>query len=45
VVESVNGESYSATVETMGRALAILSRELAAKIQELPVMADPVAEE
>jgi uncharacterized protein len=38
VVEVVNGDSYSATVETMGRALAVLSRELAAKIQTLPVV-------
>lgn len=37
VVESVNGESYSATVEAMGRALAVLSRELAARIQALDV--------
>lgn len=37
VVEVVAGESYSATVETMGRALAVLSRELAARMQTLPV--------
>lgn len=37
VVEVVAGDSYSATVETMGRALAALSRELAARIQALPV--------
>lgn len=36
VVEVVPGESYGATVETMDRALAVLSRELAAKIQTLP---------
>lgn len=35
VVESVAGEGYAATVATMGRALAILSRELAGRIQEL----------
>ena len=38
VVELVAGDSYSATVDTMGRALAVLSRELAAKIQTLPVV-------
>ena len=38
VVEVVTGESYSATVETMGRTLAVLSRELAARIQKLPVV-------
>lgn len=37
VVEVVNGESYHATVEAMGRALAVLSRELAARIETLPV--------
>lgn len=36
VVEVVAGESYAATVETMDRALAVLSRELAARIQTLP---------
>jgi hypothetical protein len=47
VVEAVAvaGDSYSATVESMGRALAILSRELAAKIQELPVGDGPVVDE
>ena len=40
VVEVVAGDSYNATVETMGRALAVLSRELAVKMQELPVAAD-----
>lgn len=39
VVEVVTGEGYSATVEAMGRALAVLSRELAGKMQELPVVA------
>lgn len=39
VVEAVAGESYSATVESMGRALAQLSRELAGRIEKLPVMA------
>lgn len=37
VVEVVAGDNYSATVEAMGRALAVLSRELAARIQALPV--------
>ena len=40
VVEVVAGDSYNATVEAMGRALSVLSRELAVKIQELPVAAD-----
>lgn len=40
VVEVVTGDNYSATVEAMGRALAVLSRELAGKIQELPVEAE-----
>lgn len=39
VVEAVPGEGYSATVEAMGRALAALSRELAVRIEELPVVA------
>lgn len=39
VVEAVAGDSYSATVETMGRVLAQLSRELAGRIEKLPVMA------
>jgi hypothetical protein len=43
-VVAVAGDSYSATVEAMGRALAVLSRELAATIQELPVGEGPVAE-
>jgi uncharacterized lipoprotein YmbA len=38
VVEAVTGEGYSAAVETMGRALAVLSRELGARIQALPVV-------
>lgn len=39
VAEAVAGDSYSATVATMGRALAQLSRELAVRIEKLPVMA------
>ena len=39
VVEVVAGDSYNAIVETMGNALAVLSRELAGKMQELPVVA------
>lgn len=39
VVEFVTGENYSATVDAMGRALAVHSRELAARIQALPVVA------
>lgn len=35
VVEAVAGEGYGATVATMGRALAVLSRELAVRMQEL----------
>lgn len=41
VVEAVRGEGYSATVESMGRALADLSRELAVKMQTL-MSKDPV---
>ena len=40
VVEVVTGDNYSATVDAMGRALAVLSRELAARIQALPVEAE-----
>lgn len=39
VVEVVTGEGYNAAVATMGQALAVLSRELALKIQGLPVVA------
>lgn len=35
VVEDVTGVGYSATVESMGRALAILSRELAGRMEPL----------
>lgn len=34
IVEDVHGESYSATVEAMSRALAALSRELAGKTEQ-----------
>jgi len=33
VVEEVTGKGYSATVDSMGRALAVLSRELAIRMQ------------
>jgi hypothetical protein len=39
-VEVVAGDSYNATVAAMGRALAILSRELSVRIQALPVESD-----
>lgn len=42
VVEDVAGEGYSATVESMGRALAILSRELAVRMQALMMSREAV---